>query len=163
MICVPYIIISEKEKRCCFILIVILLLFDHLYCTLYFHELVSALWVYHFWAILAYFDSKDSKRYVLNYLIQLAWLTLKQYITIYHIHTFRNNTWYLEEEPENIKEVRHQTKQLKQSNQLLIYRQDHCKLEKAQSNTYQNKTKHKTITNNGRYRKQWFNNSRATI
>ena len=37
-----------------------------------------------------------------------------------------------------------------------------AKLEKTQSNAYQNKDKHRTTTNNGKYIKQQTNNNRTT-
>ena len=57
-----------------------------------------------------------------------------------HNHTLQTNPPHLEEEPQNINSNKTQDKQLKQSNQLSLPRQDDCKTIKKQSNAYQAKT-----------------------
>ena len=82
----------------------------------------------------------------------------------YHIHTLQINPKHREEEPQNTNSHKTSGRQLKQSNQLSLSHQDHCKT-REDTKYWHNKTqtKHKTPTSNGRYIKQWFNINRTTI
>ena len=48
----------------------------------------------------------------------------------YRNHTLQTNPWHREEEPQNIKSNKTLERQLKQSNQLSLPRQDDCKTRK---------------------------------
>ena len=58
----------------------------------------------------------------------------------YHNYTLQTNTRHHGEEPQNINSNKTSERQLKQSNQLALPRQDDCKLESTQSNDTKTKT-----------------------
>ena len=69
----------------------------------------------------------------------------------YHNHLQHTNPRDRKEEPQNIYSNKTSVRQQKQSNQLSLPLQDDSKLERTQSNAYQNKDKYRAPTNNGKY------------
>ena len=57
----------------------------------------------------------------------------------YHNHKLQTNPRHREEEPHNINSNKASERQLKQSNQLYLDRQDECKIRKDTKNAYKNK------------------------
>ena len=80
----------------------------------------------------------------------------------YQNHKLQTNPRHREEEPQDIYSNKTSERQKRKATSSLFLFKMIARLERTQSNVYQNKDQHRTPTNNGRYIKQLSNNNRTT-